>query len=281
MAMSHFLRAMNIDQAIEAQLKGKEEMRASYLSSHPDTGQRVGESRAEAAKFQTQGEPLIAETRYLSMIRNMPFGDSPAQGFEKNGTFYHPDLGFAFDIPQSFHIDNKPQRIAVEGRDGSVMVLDMKKSEGVSRPEDYISNVWLKGEGRGQIETMNVNGLNAATTSVGTTINNQPVEVRLVAIPWDNQDFVRMQILIPRGASENAVNDLKRMTYSFRRLSDRDRNSIRPLRIDMVKAGAGDSIQSLSSQMGVSQNKVERFAALNALNPNTPIISGKTYKIVR
>lgn len=281
LAMSNFLRAMNIDQEIESHLKGKQDMRASYLSSHPDTGQRVGESRAEAEKFQTQGEPLIAETRYLSMIRNMPFGDSPAQGFEKNGSFFHPDLGFAFDIPQSFHIDNKPQRIAVEGRDGSVMVLDMKKNEGVSRPEDYISNVWLKGEGRGQIETMNVNGLNAATTSVGATINNQPVEVRLVAIPWDNQDFVRMQILIPRGTSENAVNDLKRMTYSFRRLSDNDRNSIRPLRIELVKAGAGDSIQSLSSQMGVTQNKVERFAALNALTPNTPIIAGKMYKIIR
>lgn len=281
MAMSNFLRAMSIEQSIEAQLDGKQQARASYLSSHPDTGQRVGESRAEAAKIQIQGEPIRGETRYLSMIRNMTFGDSSAQGFEKGGTFYHSDLGFAFDVPPSFKIDNKPARIAVEGRDGSVMVLDMKKSEEVNRPEDYISQIWLKGEGRSQIETMDVNGLNAATTAVGATINNQPVEVRLVAIPWDNNDVVRMQILIPRGASNDAVNDLKRITYSFRRLSERDRNVVRPYRIQLVKAGAGDTIQSLASQMGMAQNRFERFASLNALNPNTPIISGKMYKIVR
>ncbi len=281
MAMSNFLRGMNIDQTIEARLAGKQEMRASYLSSHPDTGERVGGARAEAEKFQLQGEPVTGETRYLSMIRNLPFGDSSSQGFEKGGTFYHTDLGFAFDVSPSFNIDNKPQRIAVEGRDGSVMVIDMKKGEGANRPEDYISQVWLKGEGRGQIETMDVNGLNAATTAVGATINNQPVEVRLVAIPWDNNDFVRMQILIPRGASTEAVDDLKRITYSFRRLNERDRNAIRPYRIELVKAGAGDNIQSLASGMAVPQNKVERFAALNALNPNTPIIAGKMYKVVR
>lgn len=281
MAMSNFLRAMSIEKSIEAQLDGKQEMRASYLSSHPDTGQRVGEARAEAAKIQIQGKPIIGENRYLMAIRNMTFGDSSTQGFEKNGTFYHTDLGFAFNVPSSFKIDNKPSRIAIEGRDGSVMVLDMKKGEGANRPEDYISQIWLKGAGRSQIETMDINGLNAATTAVGATINNQPVDVRLIAIPWDNQDFVRMQILIPRGASESAVNDLKRITYSFRRLSERDRNTVRPYRVQLVTARAGDTIQSLATQMGLAQNKFERFAALNALNPNTPIIAGKMYKVVR
>jgi predicted Zn-dependent protease len=281
MAMSDFLRAMNIEQTIEAKLDGKQERRASYLSSHPDIGQRVGEARAEALKVSVSSEPMRGETRYLSMIRNMSFGDSSTQGFEKGDVFYHPELGFAFDIPSSFNIDNKPQRIAVEGQDGSVMVLDIKKAEGLNRPEDYISEIWLKGEGRGQIEMMNVNGLQAATTSVQAMINNQSVDVRLIAIPWDNQDFVRMQILIPNGASVDAINDLKRLSYSFRRLSERDRNSIRPYRIELIKAGAGDTIESLSAQMGVSQNKLERFAALNALNPNTPLISGKMYKVVR
>jgi predicted Zn-dependent protease len=281
MAMSNFLRAMNIEKTIEAKLDGKQEMRASYLSSHPDTGQRVGESRAEAAKVQLQKQPITGEVRYLSMIRNMPYGDSSKQGFERGGTFYHPDLGFAFDTPSGFKIDNTQQRIAVEGRDGAVMVLDIKQTEGISRPEDYISEIWLKGQGRGQIETMNVNGLNAATTSVEATINNQVVDVRLIAIPWGQEDFIRMQILIPRGVSEVAINDLKRMTYSFRRLSERDRNVIRPYRIELVKAGAGDTIQSMATQMGVSENKVERFSALNALHPNTPIIAGKMYKVVR
>jgi len=281
MGMSNFLRDMNLYQSVNAQIEGQQEAGFSYLSSHPDTAGRVTVARVEAQKYPPQSIPIRNENRYLSMIRGMPYGESISQGFERGGVFYHPDIGFVMNVPPSFNIDNKPERIAIEGRDGTVMVLDMaKNTEGISA-EDFVSSVWLKGQAGQAIDLIDVNGMRAATTGVGVNINNQPAEVRLIAIEWGQGDFIKMQILIPRGASDAAVDDLKRISYSFRRMSNNERNSIRPYQIDLVKARAGDTAQSLANKMAVAKAKVEQFAALNGLTPATPIITGKMYKVVR
>lgn len=281
MGMSNFLRDMNLYQSASATMEGKEAAQFSYFSSHPDTAGRVTQSRSEIGKYPVQQSPIRSENRYLSMIRGMPYGESATQGFERGGTFYHPDIGFAFNIPPSFKIDNKPQRIAIEGRDNSILVIDMAKRGDAHRAEDYVSGVWLKGQGTGQVDSIQIGGMNAATTSVNVNIDNQPAEIRLIAIEWSASEFVRMQILIPRGASNAAVDDLKRISYSFRKMNGAERSSIRPYQIDIVTAKAGDDAQSLAANMGVSQAKVEQFAALNGLTPATPIVAGRMYKVVR
>lgn len=281
MGMSNFLRDMNLYQSESAKIDGKKEAEYSYFSSHPDTAGRVTQSRGEISKYPAQQSPIRSENRYLSMIRGMPYGESSTQGFERGGTFYHPDIGFAFNVPSSFSIDNQPQRIAIEGRDSSILVLDMAKRSAVRNAEAYVSQVWLKGQGTGQVDNITIGGMNAATTAVDVNINNQPSQIRLIAIEWSQNEFVRMQILIPRGASAAAVDDLKRISYSFRKLSAVEKNSVRPYQIDLVTARAGDTAQSLAANMGVSKSKVEQFAALNGLTPATPIQAGRMYKVVK
>jgi predicted Zn-dependent protease len=281
MGMSNFLRDMNLYQSTNAQIEGKNETEFSYFSSHPDTAGRVQQSRNEISKYPVQSSPVRSENRYLSMIRGLPYGESATQGFVRDGKFYHPDIGFLLSVPPSFNIDNQPQRIAIEGQEGTVLVLDMTKRGNIRRAEDYVSGVWLKGQGTEALDTITVGGMPAATTSVNVNINNQPAEIRLIAIEWSDTEFVRMQILIPRGASNTAVDDLKRISYSFRRMNEGERNSVRPYKVDLVTARAGDTIQSLAANMAVDKGKLEQFAALNGLTPATPIIVGRMYKVVR
>ncbi|HAJ89851.1 MAG TPA: hypothetical protein DCM27_02370, partial [Rhodospirillaceae bacterium] len=161
-------------------------------------------------------------------------------------------------------------------------VIDMAKRENGRSAEDYVAGTWLKGQAGGQaLESMTIGGMRAATTAVNVNINNQPAEIRLIAIEWSANEWVRMQILIPRGASNAAVDDVKRISYSFRRISEGERRSIRPYQIDLVTARAGDTARSLAAGMGVEQAKVEQFAALNGLTPATPITAGQIYKIAR
>lgn len=280
--MSNFLRDMNLYHTTMAQAEGKEEAQFSYFSSHPDTAGRVTQSRGEMARYPAQQSPIRNENRYLSTIRGMAYGESATQGFIRNGTFYHPDIGFAFNVPPSLKLDNQPQRIAIEGRDSTILVIDMAKRESGRSAEDYVVGTWLKGQAGGQaLESMTIGGMRAATTAVNVNINNQPAEIRLIAIEWSANEWVRMQILIPRGASNAAVDDVKRISYSFRRINEGERRSIRPYQIDLVTARAGDTSRSLAAGMGVDQAKVEQFAALNGLTPATPITAGQIYKIAR
>ncbi len=279
--MSNFLRDMNLYQSTNAQIEGKDMAQSSYFSSHPDTAGRVQQSRSEMMKYPVQSSPVRSENRYLSKIRGMPYGESATQGFERDGKFYHPDIGFTFTIPSTFNMDNQPQRIAIEGQEGTILILDMAKRKGAMRAEDYVQQVWLGGRVPEAIESVNIHGMEGATTSVPVNINNQPAEIRLIAIEWSQNEFARMQILIPRGASNTAVNDLKRISYSFRKMSEGERNSVRPYQVDLVTAKAGDTAQSLAANMGVEKSKVEQFAALNGLTPLTPLVAGRMYKVVR
>jgi predicted Zn-dependent protease len=280
MAMSDFLRDMQLHQSTEAQVKGKQEKKADFFSSHPDTVGRVVTSRAEAQKYPPNAKPLENRDRYLSMVRGMLYGDNLSQGFVRDNAFYHPEIGFVLSIPQGFNVDNKPERLAVEGRDGTIFVLDMAGSKGASSAEDYVAQVWLKGRGQ-TIEPLEVNGMHAATTALQGSIKNQPVNVRLVAIEWGKNDFVRMQMLIPNGASQAAVDDMKRISYSFHQITSSERKLAKPYQVDLVKAGAGDTVQSLALRMGVSKMQVEQFAALNGLTPAQPLVAGRMYKVIR
>lgn len=280
MAMSDFLRDMQMHQSTDAQIKGKQEKKADFFSSHPDTAGRVATSRAEAQKYPPAAKPVENRDRYLSMMRGLLYGDNPSQGFVRDNTFYHPDIGFALSVPQGFNVDNKPERVAIEGREGTVLVLDMADGKGAGSAENYVSQVWLKGQAQ-SVEPLDVNGMRAATTALQGSIKNQPVNVRLLAIEYDAKSFVRMQMLIPNGVSQAAVDDLKRITYSFHRITAAEKKMAKPYQIDLVKAGAGDSVQSLATRMNVDKMQVEQFAALNGMTPAQPVVAGRMYKVVR
>lgn len=281
LAMSDFLRDMEMYQSTQSEVEQKDKAQYSYFSSHPDTTGRVVTARNEAKKYTPATQSVENSDRYLSMVRGMLYGENPDQGYMRGDTFYHPQIGFALSIPQGFKVDNKPERLAIEGREGTVLVLDMADSKGAGQAESYVSQVWLKGSINADIESIDVNGLRAATTSLSVAVNNQPADIRLVAIEWGQNEFVRMQMLLPAGVSAAAIDDLKRITYSFHEMTKAERNRVKPYRIDLVKAGAGDDIKSLSSRMAVDRMAVEQFAALNGMTPAQPIVAGRTYKVIR
>lgn len=281
MAMSDFLKDMNGYHSMEAQLNGKDQKQFSYFSSHPDTSGRVSTSRLETTKYPPASHDNDNRDRYLSMMRGMLYGENPSQGYVRNGTFYHPDIGFALSIPEGFPLDNKPDRLVIEGQEGTILVLDMAKSKGFNRAEDYVAQVWLKGQALAPVETIEVNGIMAATTSVPVRANNREADIRLVAFPWEGNKYIRLQMIIPAGSSPAAVNDLKRITYSFHRMTNAEHKTATPYQIDLVKAGRGDTVQSLAARMGVDRLHVEQFAALNGLTPAQPVVAGRMYKIVR
>jgi predicted Zn-dependent protease len=281
-AMSDFLRTMSLNQSVEASLKGKQEASFSYFSSHPHTPARIQQARAEAGQYQSSpSSSKRNEQTYLTKIRGLTHGESKAQGFVRRGTFFHPDIGFAFSFPDDFTLDNNPKRIVIEGRDGTIMLFDMANNAEGWNASDYIRYGWLKGDTSPPVETFAINGMNASSVQLDGSVKNQPVSVRLIAVEWSPKEFIRMQILIPNTASRAAVDDMKRVTYSLRTLSSRERQNLRPHRIELVKADRSDTAQTLAQEMDVEKLAVEQFLALNGLTPAQPIEAGRLYKVIR
>lgn len=278
-AMGDFLQAMGRFDQMQDRLKGEKGNNFSYFSSHPQTGDRVALAAQEAGRY-PKGQAGRNPERYLNMIAGMTFGDSADQGFVRGTSFYHPAMGFTFTAPAGYKLVNQPEQVAAAGPDGTVMVLDMAGNPQRLDPLNYMITTWMKGERMNSPEAVTINGLRAATDSFPGTLNGRPVEVRLVAIEWSPNEIFRFQIAMPRGVSAGTVEGLKRATYSFRKLSEGERQSVRPQRVQVVTARTGDTVETLAQRMEVTEAKLDQFLALNNLNAGARIESGKPYKII-
>ena len=277
--MARFLAHMGQYKNTEARLQDKQQAAPSYFSSHPDTGLRVAEARAEAATYPPSSANVVAAAPYLKAINGMTFGDSASQGFLRGLRFHHPQLGFTLKFPQGYHVDNAPSHVVAKGKDGGIILFDMNNRPSLlDNPADYISGTWLKGQYGGQPERININGMDAATLSIDGTIKNQPVEVRLVAIAYSPRQFVRLQMVIPKHASPQMVEEMKRTTYSFRPMTADEERRIRPYQIGLVTAKSGDTLATMAQKMNID-NPEDYFMALNASDGK--IVPGRMYKIIK
>jgi len=72
----------------------------------------------------------------------------------------------------------------------------------------------------------------------------------------------------------------RRTLATVRQVTPEEGGAIRPLRIEIVTAGAGDTTESLAGRMVVSDRPLERFLILNGLDRGAAVKPGDRYKIV-
>ncbi len=88
----------------------------SFLSTHPDPGEREARIREMAGEWrQRLGSSMteLDQDQYYRILEGMVLGEDPRQGFTRNGVFYHPELRFRFPVPDGFRVQNTPQQVAM------------------------------------------------------------------------------------------------------------------------------------------------------------------------
>jgi predicted Zn-dependent protease len=278
-AMASFLASLDAQTKLDQRIAGKSEGAGSnYFSTHPVTADRVRAAAAQAVNY--QGGPNV-ENRdvYLSMINGLTYGDSEAQGFVRGDSFYHTKMGFTFTVPRGFQVQNNPNEVIAANSNGSVIILDAARDDQGRDAMSYLTQNWMKNNPPQNPETMSVNGFNAATAAFAGAVGGKPVTIRVVAIEWKPSQFFRFQMAIPQNAGTDVVEAMKRTTYSFRAMTDSERESVKPLKVRTFTAGAGNTVASAASKMGFSEYREERFRVLNAISGNA-LTPGQVYKVV-
>ncbi len=278
-AMAGFLRNLQADSALQAMINKKRfSNNTNYFATHPATADRVSKTVSEAQQYAAQG--VDSRSSYLRMLDGITYGDSSTQGFVRGNKFYHPEIGFKFSVPSNYKIINQPSQIIAAAKNGSVIIFDIAPNKGQRSPMSFLKDIWMKGEPVIAAENININGMSAATASFNGNVKGKAMQIRLVAIKWGDNNIVRFKIAIPNGLSQKQLNEIKSSTYSFNRMSDKEKRSIRPYRIKIIVAKAGDSVAKLSRRMAQHDYKEQRFRVLNGLNSNEEIVPNRLYKIV-
>jgi predicted Zn-dependent protease len=274
LALSRFLDDMDRYTKLQGQADTSD-----FFANHPQTVDRVKQAALEAAKY-----PAHAETNpklYLAQIDGLVYGDSPAQGFIRNGVFYHPGLGVTFAGPAGFALVNGSDRVVARGPGGAILLFDGTANPRRLSPAEYLSQVWLRGEKGEAPVALSIGGHDAATASFTSSVNGKPMRIRLIAVAWGTDRFYRFQVAMPEDAPKEVVNALKSATFSLRAMTPEELKTIQSYRVAIVVAKPGDTAEALAARTIFDKAPAAEFRALNGMTGEEPVVPGREYKIIK
>jgi len=285
LAMASFLQQLDNHSDLERQLafqEGEPNPADSWFATHPRTEDRVI-AAAEIAR-QDLSDPYVGRNEYLRRIDGMIYGDSPEQGFRRGNTFSHPELRFAFEVPDGFRMQNSPQQVVAFDANGAFIIFDGAANPGGSYP--YHLQVWaddLIGQraALNDVESLQINGMEAATGWMRLNLQQGQADVRLLTIAFDPQTLYRFIFVAPTNLASQYNLPYRETTYSFRKLSSSEAAALRPLRIRVVEVGSGDTIDTFARMMEVDDLRREHFMVLNGITSNADLQPGMLVKVVQ
>lgn len=287
-AQADFLESMGAAAQVEARAAGKpyDPNATDFFASHPATGPRTRQAIAVA---QRSGEAIpVGANRnrnaFLRKIDGITFGENPDQGFVKGTTFSHPKLGFTYQVPQGFRLQNSPSAVIAVGPKNARFILDNGRN-GEGSLSRYITSEWITqiakqyrvGQPTDPVRRR-VNGLEAASATVPVQVDRRVYDALLVAVRMDGKLY-RLTGLAPRGSG--MIPSMARAAESFRRMTRAEKADLKRRRIQVVTVRRGDTVAKLARRMNTETLAEDRFRVLNGLAPGEEVQRGQRVKLIR
>ena len=281
-----FLSSMEHNSELKPQQSGGaiDPRAPDFLSSHPATPERISNATANARQYSgpSAAATAIAGTvgvrdrvAYLSGIDGIVFGEDPSEGFVRGRRFLHPRLGFTFTAPDGFTLDNTAQAVlGVKHGGGQALRLDVVRVPSEQTLAGYLTSGWIENIDPSTVEDVTVNGFPGATAAA----KGDQWDFRLYAIRFGS-DVYRF-IFATKHRAPESDRIFRESVGTFRRMSLAEIEAAKPLRLQVVTVGTGDTVEKLASRMAVADRQLERFRVLNGLEPGEKLKSGNEVKIV-
>ena len=273
---ARFLTALGEWSALNASIKGAGSAdRPDMMATHPSTPERVAQAVAEARQFGAPGIGEAGRNAYLAAIDGLAFGDDPSQGVVRGTSFIHPKLGFAFEAPEGFTLENQSAAlIGVGEAGGQALRLDSIPIANSTSVTSAIASGWIDSLKTTSVETMQIGGLEAATA----VAQGQQWSFRLGAVRLNGQLY---RLIFAAHTLSPAVDARFRASLeSFHLLNAQDSALAAAQRIKIVDAASGDTPETLAARMSFLPSSLDQFLILNGLERGAPLVAGQRYKII-
>jgi predicted Zn-dependent protease len=278
---ARFLTAMEHHSELKPEQTGAINPAApDFLSSHPATPERITQALANARQYRapaTEGGQELAKAKatYLSDIDGIVFGEDPSEGFVRGRRFLHPKLGFTFTAPDGFTLDNTAQAVlGIKRGGGQALRLDVVRVPAEQTLAEYLTSGWIENIDPASVEDVTINGFPGATA----VAKGDQWDFRLYALRFGS-DVYRF-IFAAKHRTPEVDHAFRESIGTFRRMSLAEIEDAKPLRLQIVTVGPGDTVEKLASRMAVADRAVDRFRVLNGLDPGDRLKPGSSVKIV-
>jgi predicted Zn-dependent protease len=245
------------------------------LSTHPSTPERVSLVTQAARRADAPGLGEADRARYLAALDGIAYGDDPADGVVRGRRFIHPRLGVAFEAPEGVALENTSRAVVGAGAGGSLRflfdALDVPEEQGL---EAVLQSTWNDAIETGSIEALTVNGRPVTIAAS----RGKDWAFRLAAIRIRGTTYRIVMAAPPSSADLESA--FRHTLESLREVTTAEARALRPLRLRVVAAREGDTVESLAGAMSGVDRPRERFLTLNGLARGSPVKAGEIYKVV-
>jgi predicted Zn-dependent protease len=272
---TRFLTSMGRNAELKAASTKIDPRSLDFLSSHPATPERVQNAKLNARQFTAPGPGEREKAMYFTAVDGLVYGEDPSEGFVRGRRFLHPKLGFTFQAPSGYTLDNTAQAVFGVTESGEqALRLDVVRVPAEQRLAEYLTSGWIENIDPDSIDELTLNGLTAATA----TAKGDQWSFRLYAVRFGT-DVYRF-IFAAKSLTPELDLAFRHAVGTFRRMTRQEIAQARPLRIKVVTVGPHDSVERLASRMAIGDRAVERFRVLNGLDPSDRLKPGDQVKIV-
>lgn len=276
-AMSTVLQSLANQNALDARLMGSSNQVPEWASTHPDPASRV---RAALSRAGSGASGVANRDTFLTRIAGMTYGDDPRQGVVEGRRFTHPGLKLAYDAPNGFYMMNGTRAVAINGQSGRGQFTTGPFAGDLDAYVRSAFGALTEGSEQridpGQISRTTVNGLPAAYATARVNNGSGMVDVTVFAYQFGPDQAFHFVTLAQAGAG--GVFDP--MYRSMRRISANEAAAIKPRKLAVITARAGDTVQSLASRMAFADAPLDRFLVLNGLTSQSRIVPGQKIKLI-
>ncbi len=285
-AEAYFLNTLGRWSNLQARITGQRRP-PEFLSSHPNSENRVRRAAREAQLLNENGAATSAEIgrdRYLGVIDGLLYGeDAYRQGFIRGDDFIHPDLGFAFTVPNGFELRNTANAVLAQSRQtGARMQFTLASAEETPRQiiEGPLSQQ-LQIDFRPVQEGL-VAGRPAAAGSGVLRSQQGTADVAAYVIKWEGTTNYLFLWVTPPAQTRNLADAINRSVRSLREV-DPNRVGAPPRRIvDVVDVRPGDTPAGLARNMAAFPSyREEHFRVINGIGDQEPVKAGEKVKLIR
>ena len=247
----------------------------NFLASHPATPARISQVVQTARSFNVATSERTEErARYLAAIDGLTFGDDPAEGYVRGRSYLHPKLGFAFELPNSYTLENTPDAVLAADKNGTAMRFDGIQIPAQLSLVDYMGSGWIGGLDPATIQGRTINGMEAATANARA----KGWRFRIVAIRL--KDATYRFLFANADETTDLETDADQTLASFRRLGRAEKAGLKPLSLKIMPVRNGDTVALMAARMQGVDRQTKLFLVLNGIQEGAGLRPGSLVKIV-
>jgi predicted Zn-dependent protease len=253
----------------------------NWLSTHPEPAERVIEAQPLAAKLTGSTALDRGRSRFLERIDGVVVGDNPEDGIVRGHRFLHPALRFAFDFPEGWEVTNTEEQVAAQEPGQKHFMVFQQVDRPVGRTVEEIATRSMNSARLVRVEgqTLSINGVDAFVGLYrGEFGGIGRVLVRAAHIQQGRQVYL-FAGFAPEAEFTSVDREIAASIRSYRSLTQREADEIRPNRLDFYTVRDGDTWQSIASRGG-SLVRATQLAIMNNHPVNEQPKAGTRIKIV-